>query len=472
MADAFAQNYLDFSELKKYKSSYKFDKSWEYLTTEIYPYNFQYLPNTFEQKVRKNLQSLYIYAKIRGGEYNKIEYPLYYYQTKNKTLNIRTADKVTLFKGLSIKNEDEIDADVTINGITEKNKFMEIITDQMSLIADIKNPMLIPKLMERFNEYKDKFTKGYEYSFTKTISAFEKTTDRRIHSLSIYYINAYDGSANMPKLMPNTIQADINANKEIDNEYLQSVMPATDIPYVVIINYLSQGEQAKTPSAAQNTSDPGKKTTPAQPGKFDTKDEVLINKTISSTEKIWKEKIWSDNQLPVKNHTTPRLVLMEETSNTACGKASSMMYCSGDQKIYMNTKHLESLKEQLKANSGLALAYITAYQSARHEVYEMGYMYLTRQAKSEAYINEVNERIELLGNYLAGVWAHHECPSQYNGLSEDEIYEMFITTGNILNGDKQFSAPVNKRIKWFRKGLENGTPKHIADIIAGAYNNL
>ncbi len=466
MADAFAQNYLDFSELKKYKSSYKFDKSWEYLTTEIYPYNFQYLPNTFEQKVRKNLQSLYIYAKIRGGEYNKIEYPLYYYQTKNKTLNIRTADKVTLFKGLSIKNEDEIDADVTINGITEKNKFMEIITDQMSLIADIKNPMLIPKLMERFNEYKEKYTKGYEYSFTKTISVFEKTSDRRIHSLSIYYINAYDGSANLPKLMPNTIQADINDNKDIDNEYLQSVMPSTDIPYVVIINYLSQGEQAKTPLAAQTSTDPGKKTSAAKPGKFDTQDEVLIHKTISSTDKIW-----SEIQLPIKKHTTPKVAFMEELTNTECGKARSMMYCSGDQKIYMNTKHLESLKEQLMANFSPALSYITAYLSARNAAYEMGLMYLVQQAKSETYINEVNERIELLGNYLAGAWAHHECPA-FSGLTEDEIYEMFITTGNILNGDNQFAAPVNRRIKWFKKGLENGSIKHVTDIITGPYNNL
>lgn len=248
-------NYLEFVEAKRYKSSFQFGEQWKYLTTEIYPYNFQCLPETFRSNVRKNLQSIYIYAKIHGGEYDKIEYPLYFYQTKDRVLTVRGADKVTLLKGLPIDKEEDIDADITINGITAKNKFLEILSEQVDLLSNINNPLLIPKLMDRFKDYKEKYNKGYEYSYTKTIPIYEDTRNRKIHSVSIYYIRPASGGADAPSLSSVNLQEYIDRNSDVESQYLSDILPLSEckMPFVVIVNYLSKRDDD---TVAEETSKP------------------------------------------------------------------------------------------------------------------------------------------------------------------------------------------------------------------------
>ena len=133
---------------------------------------------------------------------------------------------------------------------------------------------------------------------------------------------------------------------------------------------------------------------------------------LASTEDVWtkvfKENGWGEYQYPT-------LVLFSNQVNSACGSATAAVgpfYCSGDQKLYVDLSFFTEMKRQLGVEGNtFAYAYVIAHEIGHHVEYLTGTLNKAHQAMSQTdqvNANKLSVRLELLADFYAGVWAHHE----------------------------------------------------------------
>ena len=135
-------------------------------------------------------------------------------------------------------------------------------------------------------------------------------------------------------------------------------------------------------------------------------------KILASTEEVWtevfRENGWGEYQYPT-------LVLFTNQVNSACGSATAAVgpfYCSGDQKLYVDLSFFTQMKRQLGVEGNtFAYAYVIAHEIGHHVEYLTGTLNKAHQAMSQTdkvSANKLSVRLELLADFYAGVWAHHE----------------------------------------------------------------
>ena len=133
---------------------------------------------------------------------------------------------------------------------------------------------------------------------------------------------------------------------------------------------------------------------------------------LASTEDVWqkvfRENGWGEYQYPT-------LVLFSNQVNSACGSATAAVgpfYCSGDQKLYVDLSFFTEMKRQLGVEGNtFAYAYVIAHEIGHHVEYLTGTLNKAHQAMSQTdqvRANKLSVRLELLADFYAGVWAHHE----------------------------------------------------------------
>ena len=172
-------------------------------------------------------------------------------------------------------------------------------------------------------------------------------------------------------------------------------------------------------------------------------------------------------------YKNPTMVLYTDGTQTACGQGSAAMgpfYCSGDQKLYIDLSFFTTMKKQLGADGDFAYAYVIAHEVGHHVEYLTGILDDTHQkmakvSKTEA--NKLSVRLELLADFYAGVWAHHD--NKRFGSLEDGDIEEAINCAQKIGDDylqtkaqgyavpESFNHGTSKqRMKWFKLGLETG----------------
>ena len=131
---------------------------------------------------------------------------------------------------------------------------------------------------------------------------------------------------------------------------------------------------------------------------------------LAGTEDVWTEVF---RQMG-REYVPPRMVLYTGAVKTACGNGSAAMgpfYCSGDQCLYIDLSFFSSMKKQLGADGDFAYAYVIAHEVGHHVEYLLGSLSKAHEQMnhvSKVDANRISVRLELLADFYAGVWAHHD----------------------------------------------------------------
>ena len=190
---------------------------------------------------------------------------------------------------------------------------------------------------------------------------------------------------------------------------------------------------------------------------------------LAGTEDVWKD-IFEDNDMEYK---TPTMVLYTDATQTACGQGSAQMgpfYCSADQKLYIDLSFFTTMRRQLGADGDFAYAYVIAHEVGHHVEYLTGILQDTHEKMAglpQAEANKLSVRLELLADFYAGVWAHHD--NERFGSLEDGDIEEAIRCAQVIGDDylqkkaRGYAVPEpfnhgtsKQRMKWFKLGLETG----------------
>ncbi len=190
---------------------------------------------------------------------------------------------------------------------------------------------------------------------------------------------------------------------------------------------------------------------------------------LAGTEDVWTE-IFRQNGA---QYQVPKMVLYTGGVQTACGQGSAQMgpfYCSGDQKLYIDLSFFTTMKKSLGADGDFAYAYVIAHEVGHHVEYLTGTLQKIHQQMSQVSQTEANKlsvRLELLADFYAGVWAHHD--NKRFGSLEDGDIEEAIQCAQVIGDDylqkkaRGYAVPESfnhgtskQRMKWFKLGLETG----------------
>ncbi len=186
-------------------------------------------------------------------------------------------------------------------------------------------------------------------------------------------------------------------------------------------------------------------------------------------EDVWTE-IFNANGM---EYVYPSLVLYTDYVQSGCGEASSStgpFYCPADYKVYIDLGFFEELHYKFNAPGDFAMAYVLAHEVGHHVQTILGIMedvqYLQSQA-SQSEANDLNIRLELQADYLAGVWAHYM--EKYDYLEPGDIEEALnaaaaVGDDRIQKQQMGYAVPdtfthgtSEQRQRWFYKGFTSGT---------------
>ena len=175
-------------------------------------------------------------------------------------------------------------------------------------------------------------------------------------------------------------------------------------------------------------------------------------------------------------YVEPKLVFFTGMVASACGTAQSAVgpfYCPLDQKVYLDMSFYDELSSRFGAPGDFAQAYVVAHEIGHHVQNLMGIAKQVNEAQqrmSKADANSLSVRMELQADCFAGVWAKNAAQSRQ--LLEAGDVEEGLRAASAIGDDrlqKQAQGYVvpdafthgssEQRVRWFRRGLESGTPE-------------
>ncbi|MCI6160202.1 MAG: zinc metallopeptidase [Prevotellaceae bacterium] len=206
--------------------------------------------------------------------------------------------------------------------------------------------------------------------------------------------------------------------------------------------------------------------------KFTAEEEELAKfskQILAGTEDVWTKEF----EKMGRTYTPPRMVLFTGSVQTGCGGATSQVgpfYCSADQSLYIDLSFFSSMKKQLGADGDFAYAYVIAHEVGHHVEHLLGTLdkahgQMARLSQAEA--NKVSVRLELLADFYAGVWAHHD-NAMFGSLEEGDIEEAIrcaqvIGDNYLQEKARGYSQPESfthgtseQRMRWLKLGLDTG----------------
>ena len=196
----------------------------------------------------------------------------------------------------------------------------------------------------------------------------------------------------------------------------------------------------------------------------------FAKKILAGTEDIWTAYFQAKGLGTYRN---PTMVLYTGTTQSGCGTGSASMgpfYCSADECLYIDLSFFSSMKRQLGADGDFAYAYVIAHEVGHHVENLLGvlgqaHQQMARMSKTDA--NRMSVRIELLADYLAGVWAHHD-NENFGSLEQGDLEEA-IRCASVIGDDylqkkaqgyaveESFThGTAQQRVNWLAAGLKSG----------------
>lgn len=214
-------------------------------------------------------------------------------------------------------------------------------------------------------------------------------------------------------------------------------------------------------------------TSPAGTGQpLSEKDKELgefVSVVLADTEDVWGS-VFSEGG---RQYREPSLILFTDQVQSACGYAGAAtgpFYCPADEKVYLDLSFFDEMQVKLGAPGDFALAYVIAHEVGHHVQNQLGIMeqVMSRRGRvSEREFNQLQVRLELQADFLAGVWAHYA--KQAAGYLEEGDIEEGLNAASAVGDDRiqrrtqGYIVPdafthgtSEQRVRWFKKGLETG----------------
>lgn len=196
----------------------------------------------------------------------------------------------------------------------------------------------------------------------------------------------------------------------------------------------------------------------------------FIGRVLADTEDVWNRVFKQFG----RNYDEPKLVLFSGAFPTACGTGQAAMgpfYCPLDRKIYIDLTFYEELKRRFRAPGDFAQAYVVAHEVGHHVQTLLGIadkvQAAKQQVRSQSEANQIQVRMELQADCLAGVWAAltHQVKNRLQPGDVEEGLNAAQAIGDDMIQKQQTGRVVPdafthgssaQRVRWFRKGLETG----------------
>jgi predicted metalloprotease len=211
---------------------------------------------------------------------------------------------------------------------------------------------------------------------------------------------------------------------------------------------------------------------PYQEGAQEAQLRQLTEVVLADTEDAWKAILPKYG----KQYVEPTLVLFSQAVESGCGMAQSGMgpfYCPLDQKVYVDMSFYNELATRFGAPGDFAQAYVIAHEVGHHVQNLVGtaeQVQRAQQRAGKAEANELSVRMELQADCFAGVWAKNAAQSRQlleagdieeglraaSAIGDDRIQQQaqgYVVQEAFTHGSSE------QRVRWFRRGLEMGTPE-------------
>lgn len=197
--------------------------------------------------------------------------------------------------------------------------------------------------------------------------------------------------------------------------------------------------------------------------------KVFIGRVLADTEDVWNSIFQSFG----KDYKEPKLELFSGYTRTACGAGQAQMgpfYCPLDQKVYIDLSFYEEMQRKFNVSGDFAQAYVIAHEVGHHVQTLLGISEKVQELKSrsdERTANQIQVRMELQADCLAGVWANvnHQVKNRLQPGDVEEALNAATQIGDDMIQRKMTGRVVpdafthgsaEQRVRWFRAGLEAG----------------
>ena len=225
-------------------------------------------------------------------------------------------------------------------------------------------------------------------------------------------------------------------------------------------------------SETQQQSDVGSTTSRGAPS-----DEMgqFVSAVLGSTEAQWTD-IFAQAG---KKYTPPTLVMFSGATRSGCGSAQAAMgpfYCPLDQKVYLDTSFFQDLERRFRAcdvgskTCQFSQAYVIAHEIGHHVQNQLGLLPQVQEAQrgmDKVEANNLQVRVELQADCLAGVWANRE-QAKWQFIEPGDVESALQTASAI--GDDRLQRQTQgyvvpdafthgssaQRTRWFMTGLKSG----------------
>mgnify|MGYP000863167834 CR=1 FL=1 len=195
---------------------------------------------------------------------------------------------------------------------------------------------------------------------------------------------------------------------------------------------------------------------------------TFTKRVLADTEDVWNRVFESFG----KRYEEPKLVLFSRATSTACGVGQSAMgpfYCPLDRKVYIDLVFYDELKRRFQAPGDFAQAYVIAHEVGHHVQTILGIADKVQELKSRhpREANQIQVRMELQADCLAGVWANlnHQLKNRLEPGDIEEGLRAAAAIGDDMIQRKTQGYVVpdafthgssEQRMRWFTAGFKSG----------------
>ena len=181
-----------------------------------------------------------------------------------------------------------------------------------------------------------------------------------------------------------------------------------------------------------------------------------------------------------QTYRPPILVMYRGATQAPCGgvaqSAMGPFYCPNDQKVYLDTAFFQDLERRFRGcdvgskSCQFSQAYVITHEVGHHVQNLLGILPRVQQAQrgmDTAESNQLQVRVELQADCLAGVWAHH-AEEKWRFIEPGDV-EAAMQTASAIGDDRLqrrsqgYVVPdafthgsSEQRTRWFMTGLRSG----------------